>query len=224
MQLITDGAYWTLITICYIYGFVLVGNLKIVGHLVHDRYWYALMALGASILYFFPDSTEPTRFVQAIFYADKYLMGWTISLTVLGFAKRYLNSDHTLRKRPNTSIYPFYLMQQPVIVVVPYYVVQLALGLVFQGCFNYRSQLDCHGGMLSIYHSSIYCLAAHFWIERQSRFSRACCPCGASIFATPVERGFLEKFSAAGFPQAGHSSGLGKTIFAQSLQGRIFHV
>lgn len=132
MQLINDGAYLTLITIYYVYGFVLVGNLKIVGHLVRDRYWYALMALGASILYFFLDAMEPTRFVQAIFYADKYLMGWTISLALLGFAKRYLNSDHTLRKRLNTSIYPFYLMQQPVIVVVAYYVVQLELGLVFK--------------------------------------------------------------------------------------------
>jgi len=130
MRLINDGAYLTLITIYYVYGFVLVGNLKIVGHLVRDRYWYAFMALGLSVLYFMLDAKEPTRFLQVIFYADKYLMGWTISLAILGFAKKYLNSDHTLRKPLNTSIYPFFLMQQPVIVVVAYYIVQLELALV----------------------------------------------------------------------------------------------
>jgi peptidoglycan/LPS O-acetylase OafA/YrhL len=52
---------------------------------------------------------------------------WTLILTVLGFAKKYLNFSNRFLKYTNKAVYPFYILHQTVIVVSGYFVVQWPL-------------------------------------------------------------------------------------------------
>jgi hypothetical protein len=48
-------------------------------------------------------------------------------LTAIGYCKVYFNKDHKVRKILNTAIYPFYLLHQPIIIVVGYIVLKWQL-------------------------------------------------------------------------------------------------
>lgn len=45
-------------------------------------------------------------------------MAWSCALAAIGYAKQYLNRDTMLRKVANEAIYPFYLLHQPVILIL----------------------------------------------------------------------------------------------------------
>ena len=51
-------------------------------------------------------------------------LAWSCGITAIGFAKQYFNRDSDFRKLANEAIYPFYLLHQPVIVVIGYFVIQ----------------------------------------------------------------------------------------------------
>ena len=51
-------------------------------------------------------------------------LAWSCAITAIGFAKQFLNRDSVLRRLGNEAIYPFYLLHQPVIVVIGYFVIQ----------------------------------------------------------------------------------------------------
>jgi len=51
-------------------------------------------------------------------------VGWSCGLCAIGYAKQYLTFDSKFRKLANEAIYPFYLLHQPVIVVIGYIVVK----------------------------------------------------------------------------------------------------
>jgi hypothetical protein len=51
------------------------------------------------------------------------LVSWSVAISAIGYARKYLNFDSDLRKIANEGIYPFYLLHQPVIVITGYYLV-----------------------------------------------------------------------------------------------------
>ncbi|MBN2174099.1 MAG: acyltransferase [Bacteroidales bacterium] len=51
-------------------------------------------------------------------------VAFSCGLTAIGFAKQYLTKNNTLRKLANEAVYPFYLLHQPVIVVIGYFMVK----------------------------------------------------------------------------------------------------
>lgn len=51
-------------------------------------------------------------------------MGWMWLLTLLGYAKKYLNHSNPILAYANRGIYPFYILHQTIIVMVGYYVIQ----------------------------------------------------------------------------------------------------
>ena len=60
-------------------------------------------------------------------------------MTAIGFAKQYLNRNSGLRRLANEAIYPFYLLHQPVIVVIGYFIIQwdiAVLGKLSSYCFH----------------------------------------------------------------------------------------
>jgi len=124
--LYNDWAYFSLNMIYFVYGFILIGNPRIVRSLVRYRYLYGMLVILSSLEHFYPDNLLSHRMDLLISYANEYTMSWVICLTILGFARKLLNHDHPLRKPLNQSIYPFYLLQQPVIIMVGYYVVRFS--------------------------------------------------------------------------------------------------
>jgi len=54
-------------------------------------------------------------------------VAWSIGVSVLGYAARYLNRDNGFRKIANEAIYPFYLLHQPLIIILAYFILPLEM-------------------------------------------------------------------------------------------------
>ncbi|MEO8793918.1 MAG: acyltransferase family protein [Daejeonella sp.] len=57
---------------------------------------------------------------------------WLWLLTILGYASKYLNFSHKALNYANSAVYPFYILNQTVIVVLAYYVVNLDISVFFK--------------------------------------------------------------------------------------------
>lgn len=57
---------------------------------------------------------------------------WLWLLTILGYASKYLNFSHKALNYANTAVYPFYILNQTVIVILAYYVVQFDISIFFK--------------------------------------------------------------------------------------------
>ena len=55
------------------------------------------------------------------------LLSWSYILTILGYGMRYLNANHPLLAYANEAVLPFYILHQPVILIIGYFVIPLAL-------------------------------------------------------------------------------------------------
>jgi peptidoglycan/LPS O-acetylase OafA/YrhL len=55
------------------------------------------------------------------------IIALSCGLAVIGYCKVYFNKEHKFRKTLNTAIYPFYLLHQPIIIVVGYVILQWQL-------------------------------------------------------------------------------------------------
>ena len=54
-------------------------------------------------------------------------MAWSCALAAIGYAKQYLNRDSIFRKVANEAIYPFYLLHQPVILILGFFLIKLEM-------------------------------------------------------------------------------------------------
>lgn len=54
-------------------------------------------------------------------------LAWFYILAILGYGMRYLNANHRLLAYANEAVLPFYILHQPVILLIGYFVVALAL-------------------------------------------------------------------------------------------------
>ncbi|MBE0648297.1 MAG: acyltransferase [Bacteroidales bacterium] len=123
--LVDDWASFTFSFIFFVSGFVLLSS-RIIGEAIKDqRWWY----LGESVLATTFMFLAPTLFSEgattdiAWDYAAM-VVSWSCSITAIGFARKHLNIDSSFRKLANEAIYPFYLLHQPIIVVLGYFMVQ----------------------------------------------------------------------------------------------------
>ena len=55
------------------------------------------------------------------------LISWSYVLTILGYGMRYLNANRPLLAYANEAVLPFYILHQPVILLIGYFVIPLAL-------------------------------------------------------------------------------------------------
>lgn len=55
------------------------------------------------------------------------LLAWCYILAILGFGMHYLTANHRLLVQANEAVLPFYNLHQPIILLIGYFVVALAL-------------------------------------------------------------------------------------------------
>jgi hypothetical protein len=55
------------------------------------------------------------------------LLSWSYLVAILGYGMRYLNVNRPLLTYANEAVLPFYILHQPVILLIGYFVVPLAL-------------------------------------------------------------------------------------------------
>jgi peptidoglycan/LPS O-acetylase OafA/YrhL len=54
-------------------------------------------------------------------------LAWSCGLAAIGYAKQYLNRNTLFRKVANEAIYPFYLLHQPVILILGFFLNKLGI-------------------------------------------------------------------------------------------------
>lgn len=128
-----DWAFMCLNFLYFLFGFVLLGNPKVVGFIVRDRrVWLGTTMLATGMMFLALSVFNYSRTGWLIYDILALLMSWSIGLTILAYARKYLNKDSANRKKLNVAIYPFYLLHQPIIIVVSYFVIQLQLPLLLK--------------------------------------------------------------------------------------------
>lgn len=128
-----DWAFMCLDFLYFMFGFVLLGNPKVVEYIVRDRrIWFSTTVMTTGMMYLALAVFDYSRTGWLIYDILALLMSWSIGLTILAYARKYLNKDSAYRKKLNVAIYPFYLLHQPVIVVVSYFVIQLQFPILLK--------------------------------------------------------------------------------------------
>lgn len=131
--LFNDWAAMSYYILFFLAGFVLLSNKTIANHIAHQRYLYLIEAIIATAFMF----SSPSLFSKGVTieYAWKInsiVVAWSCGMAAVGFSKRYLNFNSKLRKLANEAIYPFYLLHQPVIVVLGNFVVQWQIPVIWK--------------------------------------------------------------------------------------------
>ncbi|MBY0574839.1 MAG: acyltransferase [Undibacterium sp.] len=118
-------------------GIISIRSVAMWEAIVKFRFSNLLLAMFSGMLfyayYYLPDSVGKQLSSQAtwsIWYGLCCLVAWSVSLTLLGYARTYFVSSPQWLKNCNELIYPFYIFHQTVIVVVAYFVVQMDVGIV----------------------------------------------------------------------------------------------
>lgn len=101
------GAYFTF----FLAGYLLVANKRL-GHSIERQRWISLVGVLASTLLYFVTKDH-----------EEFLV-WFAILACLGFARRHLNAPVPLLGYANQAVLPFYILHQPILVVIGFFVVQ----------------------------------------------------------------------------------------------------
>lgn len=85
-----------------------------------------LTSITLFINYYVPNQLPKTDglYTQVYFILDAIQI-WSILLTIIGFAKKYLNTSSKILQYLNQAVFPFFIIHQTIIVAIGYWVVQL---------------------------------------------------------------------------------------------------
>ncbi len=134
--LINDWAYLAYYILFFLSGFIILSNKKMVESIRTQKNLFMIESIIFTIIMFtLPYMVESETLGNAIWGISEIIMAWTCALTAIGYAKQYLNFNNRLRKLANEAIYPFYLLHQPIIVVVAYYMVQWEITILWKAVF-----------------------------------------------------------------------------------------
>lgn len=117
--LVNDWASMSFYILFFLAGFVMLPNKKISEAIMNQRYFFlAETILVATVMFSSFEIFESENIASTVWDVASIFLAWACALTAIGFAKRYLNKNTSFRKEANEAIYPFYLLHQPVIVVL----------------------------------------------------------------------------------------------------------
>jgi fucose 4-O-acetylase-like acetyltransferase len=119
--LVNDWAYMTFYIIFFLSGFMLLSNKNIIESIRDQRRLFlgeALIATG--IMFASPHLFAKESVSGLVWGIASITLDWSCGLAAIGYAKQYLNHDSMFRKIANEAIYPFYLLHQPVILLLGY--------------------------------------------------------------------------------------------------------
>jgi len=122
--LVDDWKYFTYYMLFFVYGFVLVTDVRIKDALVSQR----RLLLLATVLIFIPwyaNQFIPWKpWTPTVYGIESIFLTWFFITAAVAYGARYLNFRNKFLKYANTAIYPFYILHQTVIVVIGYFIIQ----------------------------------------------------------------------------------------------------
>jgi glucan biosynthesis protein C len=126
--LFNDWAAFAYFVIFFLSGFMLLSNKNIIESIRKQKNLYlaegavATAAMFSSPYLFADESAADLAWgISAIFLA------WSCGLAAIGYARQYLNRDSLFRKLANEAIYPFYLLHQPVILIMGFFLIKIEM-------------------------------------------------------------------------------------------------
>jgi glucan biosynthesis protein C len=132
-DLVNDWASFTYYTIFFLAGFILLPVRNITEAMRRYRLWYLGEVIAATIIMFkVPGMAKSVESGDIIRDVSSIFLAWSCAMTAIGFAKQYLNSNSPIRNLANEAIYPFYLLHQPVIIVLGFFITHLDIAVVWK--------------------------------------------------------------------------------------------
>ena len=116
-----------------IYGFLIFSDPRIKKAIVQQR-WIALIT-AVVLMVAFPMinnllENDPSIMHATLGISLAGVLLWTCLLTVLGFGMHYLTANHRLLAYTNEAVLPVYILHQPVILFIGFFIIQLPLSIL----------------------------------------------------------------------------------------------
>lgn len=131
--LLDDWATVSFYSIFFLSGFTMLSSRSMVESVSRQRKLFCIESIVATIMLFTLPYMFSNEFMSDITWQiSEAFVGWSCGLTAIGYAKQYLTADNKFRRLANEAIYPFYLIHQPVIVVMGYIIVQWDIAILWK--------------------------------------------------------------------------------------------
>jgi peptidoglycan/LPS O-acetylase OafA/YrhL len=126
--LVDDWAAMSFYVIFFLSGFVLLSNKNIIESIRKQRNLYLVEAVVATVMMFSsPQLFEKGPALDLAWGLSAIFLAWSCGLAAIGYARQYLNRDSKFRKLANEAIYPFYLLHQPVILIIGFFLIKVQM-------------------------------------------------------------------------------------------------
>jgi peptidoglycan/LPS O-acetylase OafA/YrhL len=131
--LVNDWAAMAFYLIFFLSGFVLLSNKHIIEAIRKQKNLYLAEAvMAAAIMFSSPYIYAQEPVADLVWGISSIVLAWSCGLAAIGYARQYLNRDSLFRKYANEAIYPFYLLHQPVILIVGYFLNRVQMPDLFR--------------------------------------------------------------------------------------------
>jgi len=129
----TEAVTRLILSIFLVYGFLVFSDLRIQQAIIRQRRAALLLALALilaapTISGFLED--DPSFLLYALGILLVGILMWSCILAVLGYGMRYLNNNHPVLAYANEGVLPFYILHQPVILILGYFIIPLPLPIL----------------------------------------------------------------------------------------------
>lgn len=126
--LVDDWASMSFYVIFFLSGFVLLSNRNIIESIRKQRRLFLAEATVATVVMFSsPQLFERGPALDFAWGLSSIFLAWSCGLAAIGYARHYLNRDSRFRKLANEAIYPFYLLHQPVILIIGFFLIKVQM-------------------------------------------------------------------------------------------------
>ena len=131
-----DWAAIVYYVIFFLSGFILISSKNMVESIRKQKHLFLIESIIATVFMLtVPYLVNSEKTGILIWNISEPFVAWSCSLTAIGYAKQYLNKNSKIRKLANEAIYPFYLLHQPIIVVVAYFMVHWEIAIIWKVLF-----------------------------------------------------------------------------------------
>lgn len=131
--LFNDWASMATYIIFFLAGFMLLSNQHIIESIKKQKRLYLAEAVIATACMFFsPHLFADESAADLAWGISSIFLAWSCALAAIGYARQYLNRNTPFRKVANEAIYPFYLLHQPVILILGFVLNKLAVPDLFR--------------------------------------------------------------------------------------------
>ncbi len=122
-----------LFSIFVIYGFLIFSDPRIKQAIILQRRFSLIVALVMILILPSINSlleNDPSLLIYTLGIALAGILMWTCLLAFLGYGMHYLSANHRLLAYANEAVLPIYILHQPVILIIGFFIILLPLSIL----------------------------------------------------------------------------------------------